>query len=400
VGGGDNNTVQSVASAVVAGKNNLVGPGMYSFVGAGIQNTAGPICSYCFVGSGQENTVMMINSVVVGGKENTARGFSSAVVAGEENTAKGSQSFVGAGLSNVASGIKSFVGVGNDNTASFYDSFVGGGSFNSATNRDSVVVGGFQNDASGLQSFVVAGKYNVASGDQSAALGSYGTASASYSAVFSFDNSLKETDKCVNDVESSIKMCAPNGLVVNDVDITKSISDLETSVASKDAALQSDVVALQSDVATLETDNVMLESKITSLENKITSLEAENQSLQSQLLLLGILLAPSLVERVGPGVCTDSAGVIYDRSKSKEGGWTWEACAKEAVVLGCPGFEMKEENGSRCILLFDDGKAVLPSTAFLNPNHKEAGDGPIQGADANSYSEFDCYKNLYYSPSP
>mmetsp|Transcript_12879 Transcript_12879/g.26715 ORF Transcript_12879/g.26715 Transcript_12879/m.26715 type:complete len:200 (+) Transcript_12879:587-1186(+) len=173
----------------------------------------------------------------------------------------------------------------------------------------------------------------------------------------------------------------------------KSIRDLKT----ENAELRSDITVVETDIAALETDNILLQ-------NNVTALETENQALQSQVLLLGSAIAPSLVEHVGTGVCTDSTGGIYDRTKSNNGGSTWQTCAKEAVGRECIGFEILEEVDSdvQCVLLFEDGKGVHPGTAdfgWLNQNPSPV--GPITGADADKFSEHsECYKNNFYSPSP
>jgi hypothetical protein len=59
VGAGQNNSQQGLASAIVAGINNIERNSNYGFIGGGNSNivSGSSTISYCFIGAGQGNSV-------------------------------------------------------------------------------------------------------------------------------------------------------------------------------------------------------------------------------------------------------------------------------------------------------------------------------------------------------
>ena len=133
--GGEFNTASGVYSVIVGGASNTVCSG--SAIVGGERNTAGALGyqgAYTFIGAGLVNTAIAVASSVVGGKCNTASNYYSVVTGGLSNTASGVHSSVISGVLNTASARYTGILGGRDNTASSCSSFIVGSCI--TTNRD------------------------------------------------------------------------------------------------------------------------------------------------------------------------------------------------------------------------------------------------------------------------
>ncbi len=156
--------VGSDTSALVGGANNYIGSGMYSFLGAGANDTIKS--SNAFLGGGQNNAVESSSdhSVLSGGQSNTIKSDHGTISGGSLNNIGSSASFstvsggdsnrVLANFSNVSGGYGntiannlyglSSIGGGQNNyvDTSAYLSTIGGGAFNFVLSYWSTIGGG------------------------------------------------------------------------------------------------------------------------------------------------------------------------------------------------------------------------------------------------------------------
>ncbi len=103
-----------------------------------------------FVGGGQANDAMGLQSFVGGGFNNKARGPASTVPGGSSNIAgtyTAPDATVGGGSSNVASGAGATISGGVSNVSNGINAFVGGGTLNTASGLAASVLGGRDNQA-------------------------------------------------------------------------------------------------------------------------------------------------------------------------------------------------------------------------------------------------------------
>lgn len=91
IGGGNNNIISGLVSAIGGGTNNNIVSGENNFIGGGYGNTANS--TYSFVGGGLDNQATGSYSSVSGGATNVATGNLSTIPGGENNSASGGYSF-------------------------------------------------------------------------------------------------------------------------------------------------------------------------------------------------------------------------------------------------------------------------------------------------------------------
>ena len=165
IGGGTYNSVEAEGAAIVSGVSTDAGVtynravGKYSFIGSGIGNVAGDVANI-------NHSTWGVYSFVGAGTNNTAEGIRSFVGSGNGNTAESQDSFIGGGVTNAITGIGSIhscIVTGNSNTISQPYSFIGSGSTNNVSAPSSVIVGGNTNIISQSYSFIGGGVSNTIS---------------------------------------------------------------------------------------------------------------------------------------------------------------------------------------------------------------------------------------------
>ena len=190
VGGGRSNQagdgvglLNNALCATVAGGDDNVAYGYWSFIGGGKENWAGQVA---VVGGGTKNVVSATTGFIGAGWGNVITGTNmqyDSIVGGHHNKINGvSLAFIGGGESNTITGTggASVIGGGEGNTASGTRSTIGGGESNIASGRRSTVGGGRDNIASGLRATVGGGYGNTASADYATVSGGYGALTSHY----------------------------------------------------------------------------------------------------------------------------------------------------------------------------------------------------------------------------
>ncbi len=161
--GGTNNSV-SGERAVIGGGTYNSASGQEAAIGGGSYNSANGLASV--VGGGSVNNASGPEAAIGGGSSNSIAGSRSAIAGGYYNSipAPGQYSFIGAGVFNSANGFASVVSGGSYNTANGLVSAIGGGSYNSASGQEAAIGGGSSNNASAQQAAIGGGYANAASG--------------------------------------------------------------------------------------------------------------------------------------------------------------------------------------------------------------------------------------------
>ena len=253
VGGGDSNLVSSYSSAVCGGRWNTVSA-FFATIAGGSGNTVRGAGSV--VAGGVSNTAVHNYSAVLGGSFNVVAADSATVSGGERNSVTGKFAGVLGGRHNVVAAPYSCIGGGSWNFATGQHSEIGGGSSNQASGDFASIVGGLDNAASGTASTIAGGLYNVASGSGSLAAGVNASATHHASAVFSFT----QGQACASTDESTVTICAANGLFINGKrldNVTEAVSDnrADVEILAKNATLQQQhVESLQANVRLIENE--------------------------------------------------------------------------------------------------------------------------------------------------
>jgi len=127
--------------AVVSGGNNTEG-GQYSFIGAGLLNTN--LADYSVIGGGQHNRVTSggINSFVGAGVNNSAGSGNTVVAGGANNVADVNAAAIGGGSENHSGGDHSFIGGGQGSVASAAYATISGGVGNTVSAINGTIAGG------------------------------------------------------------------------------------------------------------------------------------------------------------------------------------------------------------------------------------------------------------------
>ncbi len=159
VGGGFSNVTHGSYGTIVGGRDNNAN--IYSFVGGGQENSAGPnIANYISIGGGRADTVMGRYGSILGGYDN---------LAGDENI--DTAVVVVGGRNNSATAKYAFVGGGKSNTSSAEYGVIAGGNANTINEEYSVICGGYNNTTNGHRAFIGGGYGNSTGTDYHSYIG-------------------------------------------------------------------------------------------------------------------------------------------------------------------------------------------------------------------------------------
>lgn len=196
VGGSTNKILRGECNIIGSGERNIIGfdvsnvlPGAkYTFIGAGILNSASRESKCSFIGGGCGNSSCGYLNFIGGGEKNCTSDHHTTVVGGGNNIVSGEYGFIGGGFAN-QTGLEDYLvivgGSSNCITDNGCNSFIGGGCRNKICSTSglpnyrspfSSILGGCQN-AIGNGAFNA--HFSVIGGGQS------NTSSACYSGIFS-----------------------------------------------------------------------------------------------------------------------------------------------------------------------------------------------------------------------
>ena len=283
ISGGWRNTIAAAGtSATISGGEDHVAQGAWSVVAGGIGNNATGEGAAAL--GGGNHTVSGDYGVVSGGLANGVQGSHAAIGGGRFNTASSSFAVIGGGQVNSALGPYTMIGGGWSNTARGDYSTVVGGLWNVANGNYSVAAGGTGNIASGIGSFVGGGLGNTVSGDHSYGAGSYANVTHESAAVLAFitqQTSSSDSRWCNSVGESTVHVCADNGLFVNSVAVAT--QDDVAAVATGVGNATSAIALLEAHIDALYGNHSFQDVQLDDLEALTTLLLHNDTWLQGQL---------------------------------------------------------------------------------------------------------------------
>ena len=266
VGGGYHNFALDDYVAIGGGHWNYA-TGYYATVAGGSTNSAVDSRGAAVLG-GFSNKASDARYAIVGGYRNTVTGPYSSILGGGANSASDTQSVVCGGYGNSVHTSFASIGGGLQNTANGKYAVIDGGHGNIATGELSSISGGANNVAFGNLAFVGGGHSNTVHGAQSVIIGAFGVASHHSAAVFSFS---PNNASCFSNGNSTVSVCASNGLFVNGWRIDNVTAENAQMLRSQGTLLSRQDTLLE---ALFDNDTVVW-NELNAVHSKIDALEVD-----------------------------------------------------------------------------------------------------------------------------